>query len=301
MTKNAFITICGRPNVGKSSLINTLVGEKVAIVTNKPQTTRTKITGVVTDGDTQYVYIDTPGMHKPHTKLSEQMVKKVSDSVADVDLALFVVDVFTKAGTAEEDLVASFKQKRLPAICLINKTDALKQKDNLLEAIDFYSKFYDFETIIPISVHTGEGIDVLREEVKKYAEEGPHFFDEDSYTDQPERAIVAEIIREKILINMNDEIPHGTGVIIESMKERMGGGENPQPIMDISALIYCERKTHKGMLIGKNGTMLKKIGTQARLDMERFLDIKVNLECWIKVKEDWRNKEYNLKELGFNE
>lgn len=301
MTKNAFITICGRPNVGKSSLINTLVGEKVAIVTNKPQTTRTKITGVVTEGDTQYVYIDTPGMHKPHTKLSEQMVKKVSDSVADVDLALFVVDVFTKAGAPEEDLVASFKQKRLPAICVINKTDALRQKDNLLEIIDFYSRFYSFDAIIPISVHSGEGIDLLRAEVEKYAAEGPHFFDEDSYTDQPERAIVAEILREKILINMNDEIPHGTGVIIESMKERMGGGANPRPIMDISALIYCERKSHKGMLIGKNGSMLKKIGTEARLDIENFLDIKVNLECWIKIKEDWRNKEYNLKELGLNE
>lgn len=296
MTKNAFITLCGRPNVGKSSILNALVGEKVAIVTSKPQTTRTKITGILTRGDTQFVFADTPGMHRPQTKLSEQMVKRINESVAEVDAAVLTADASYPPGDTEKGLIAAFAARKMPAVLALNKSDLVKTKEDMLAVIAAYSELYNFEAIVPMSAKTGEGLEDLLDSVESFAAEGPHFFDGDSYTDQPERAIAAEIIREKILFNMHDEIPHGVGVIIEKMKDRP-----KSKIVDISALIYCEKSSHKGMIIGKGGTMMKKIASEARSDIERFLGTKVNLECWIKVKEDWRNKDFNLKELGLKD
>lgn len=293
-TRSAFVAIVGRPNVGKSSLLNQFVGEKVAIVSPKPQTTRTKITGVLTKEETQLVFIDTPGMHKPKTKLSEFMVKQVTQSVADVDVAILVTEATGPVTKAEEELLFRFKNTKMPAVLVLNKIDTLDKREDMLAKIDVFSKEYAFDAIIPISAKTGDGVNILLDEIMKYAEEGPHFFDDDAYTDQPERVIVAEIIREKILNNMEQEIPHGTAVSIESMKERPD-----KNLMDIEATIFCERDTHKGMLIGKNGTMLKKIGTEARKDVAEFLDIPINLQLWVKVKEDWRNKEGLIKHLGF--
>ncbi len=294
-TKSAFVAIVGKPNVGKSSLLNRLVGEKVAIVSNKPQTTRTRINGVLTKGETQYVFIDTPGLHKAKTKLSEYMVKQVADSVADVDVAVLVVEPKGEVTKAEQELIENFKTMRLPAILVINKIDLLSQKEQLLERISAYSKLHNFEAVVPMSAMTGEGTEDLFQELEAFACEGPHFFPDDAMTDQPERVIVGEIIREKLLNNMQEEIPHGTAVSVESMKER-----EDKPIIDIEAVIYCERDNHKGMIIGKNGQMLKKIASQAREEIEAFLDIKVNLQCWVKVREDWRNKETIIRYLGFN-
>lgn len=295
-TRSAFVAIVGRPNVGKSSLLNKLVGEKVAIVSAKPQTTRTKITGVLTKDDTQIVFIDTPGIHKPKTKLSEYMVKQVNQSVADVDLAVLVTEANTPITKVEEELLESLTARKMKAILAINKIDVLEQREEMLPKMDALSKLFNFDMIIPISARTGDGLDILLESIMKYAEEGPHFFDDDAYTDQPERVIVAEIVREKILNNMEQEIPHGTAVGIESMKER-----TEKEIIDIEATIYCERDSHKGMLIGKNGAMLKKIGSEARRDIEAFLDISINLQLWVKVKEDWRNKAGMIKHLGFKD
>lgn len=291
-TKSAFIAIVGKPNVGKSSLLNTLLGEKIAIVSSKPQTTRTRITGVLTEDIYQWVFLDTPGIHKPKTKLSSHMNKVVTDSVADVDLVLFVVEPMGKLTPEENSLIEQFKARRLPVILVINKTDLI-DKEQLLARIAEISALYDFEAVVPVSVTENEGISTLMDELRAHTEEGPHFFPEDTLTDQPERAIAAEIIREKILRNMRDEIPHGTAVSIEKMREREGGG-----ILDIEATIYCERDSHKGMIIGKGGAMLKKIGSDARADLEAFLDVKVNLKCWVKVRDDWRNSEKAIKQVG---
>ena len=289
-SKSAFITIVGRPNVGKSSLMNALVGEKIAIVSPKPQTTRNRITGVLTRGETQLVFLDTPGVHHARTKLGDYMNRQATGSVADVDLAVFVTEANRPLNEAEKNLLAGFRG--IPAIAVVNKIDLLDAPEQMLTKIAELADAYSFDEIVPISVLQNDGIDGLLEILLRYAEEGPHFFDDDAMTDQPERVIVAEIIREKILRNMRDEIPHGTAVTIERMEDR-------GRIVDIDATIYCERETHKGMLIGKKGEMLKRIGTQAREDAERFLGTKVNLQCWVKVKEDWRNREGLIKNFGY--
>lgn len=289
--KSAFIALVGKPNVGKSSLLNRLIGEKVAIVTNKPQTTRTKITGVLTREHTQLVFMDTPGMHKPKTALSQRMVKDINESVADVDLAVLVVEPTGELTKAELSLIEDFKRQELPAVAVVNKIDLLAKKSDMMPKLEALSAAYPFQAIIPISALTGDGVE---EELMKLflesAAEGPHYFPDDTLTDQPEKVICAEIIREKVLMNMFEEIPHGIAVTIEEMKER-----EDKPIMDMQAIIYCERKSHKGMVIGKNGSMLKEIASQARVDIEAFMAVKVNLQCWVKVKEDWRNEERMIR------
>lgn len=293
-TKTAFIAIVGRPNVGKSSLLNAIVGEKVAIVSDKPQTTRTRITGIYTKDDMQLVFIDTPGMHKPRTKLSEYMVKQVTNSVADVDAAVLVVEPEGAILKAEEDLIESFRQKKLPAILVINKIDTLPAKEKLMPRITAFMERFPFVAVVPLSAKCGDGLPALKDELVKFAMPSPFFFDEDAITDQPERLLIAEIVREKLLRCLYDEIPHGTAVSVERMKERDG-----QDIVDIDVQIYCERDSHKGMIIGKGGAMLKKIASNAREDMETFLGCKVNLQCWVKVREDWRNRENVIRSLGF--
>ena len=295
-TRSSFIAIVGRPNVGKSSLLNAMVGEKVAIVSDKPQTTRNRIVGILTRGETQLVFIDTPGMHKPRTKLSEFMVRQVRRSVADVDAAVLVTEPEKEVTKAERELLDNIKAMGIPAVLVINKIDTLKRREDMLEKMQALSAEYEFEAVVPLSALTGDGVDILLAELSQLAEEGPHFFDDDDFTDQPERVIAGEIIREKILNNMREEIPHGTAVSVESMKER-----EDKDIIDIDAVIYCERDSHKGMLIGKQGSMLKTIGSQAREEIEAFLDAKVNLKLWVKVKEDWRNKEGLIKQFGFTE
>ena len=295
-TKSAFIAIVGRPNVGKSSLLNALVGEKVAAVSAKPQTTRTRITGILTKDKTQFVFIDTPGLHKPRTKLADFMVKQVGESVSDVDLAVLVTEPKGEICAAEKELMQRFKDLHMPAILCVNKIDTLEHKEEMLEKIALFSKEFDFEQVVPISALQNDGIDILVSVLDGYAKPGPHYFADDSLTDQPERAIVAELIRERILVDLENEVPHGVAVSIESMKER-----EDKDIVDIEAMIYCEKDSHKGIIIGKKGAMLKKIGTEARSSIERFLDCRVNLQCWVKVKEDWRNREGLLRNFGFTE
>lgn len=296
MTKSAFIAITGRPNAGKSSLTNLLVGEKIAIVSEKPQTTRTKINGILTKGEIQYVFIDTPGMHKPRTRLSEEMVKSVRNSIEDVDVAILMIDATKQLSKIEETLADSFKSRKLKVILLINKVDLIKDKSSLLKIIDNASKLYDFEEIIPISVKKGINTELILPAVDKFAKESPHFFPDDLPTDQPEKIWLAEIVREKILRTMQEEIPHGVAVEIESLDEtKTNKGEN---IADIGVVIICEKASHKGMLIGKQGTVLKKIGSMAREDLEDYFGTKVNMKLWVKVKEDWRNKEGYILELG---
>lgn len=293
--KSAFVAIVGRPNVGKSSILNRLLGQKIAIVSSKPQTTRNRITGVLTEGEYQLVFFDTPGMHKPKNSLGKYMVRSVNESVGGVDCCLLVVEAGKEPGQTEISLIEKFKTLDMPAILAINKIDTLKEKDELMKQILAYSKLYDFEAVVPVSAQDGSGLDALLEELKKQSSEGGHFFDEDTLTDQPERVIVAEIIREKILRLCDKEIPHGTAVVIEKMKTRENG------ILDIDATIFCEKETHKRILIGKNGAMLKKISSFARQDIERFFDCKVFLQTWIKVKEDWRNRAQFLQNFGFDE
>lgn len=294
--RSAFVAIVGRPNVGKSSLLNRFVGEKVAIVSPKPQTTRTRITGVLTEGETQFVFIDTPGLHNPKTKLSEFMVKQIKDSVADVDVAVLVTEPLGKIHQTELDLLQRFRDLRLPAILAINKIDTVAKKDLMMEKIAAFSQLFNFEAVVPVSAMTGDGAEELLEEIGEYAAEGPHYFPDDAMTDQPERVIVAEIIREKLLNNLSDEIPHGTAVTVEQMIER-----EDKNIIDIHAVIYCEKDSHKGIIIGKQGAMLKKVASQARREIESFLDIKINLQCWVKVKEDWRNRIGVIRDLGFQD
>ena len=295
MTKTAFISIVGCPNVGKSSLLNIMLGQKVAIVSNKPQTTRTKIMGVLTNGDTQLVFTDTPGFHKPKNKLGEKMIKAVGDSISGVDAVLFVVEPEGELRAAEKELIERFKREKLPVVLAINKVDNVAEKEKLMAKILEMSSLYNFEAVVPISAIKGTNMDELVSELEKLAEESVFFFPEDTLTDQPERVIAAEIIREKILRNLDKEIPHGTAVSIEKMREREDGG-----IMDIDAVIYCEKDSHKGIIIGKKGAMLKKISTRAREDMERFFCCKINLQCWVKVKEGWRNKEGLIHNFGLD-
>ena len=295
MTKSAFVAIVGKPNVGKSSLLNLLVGEKIAIISDKPQTTRTRITGVLTEGETQLVFIDTPGLHKPKNKLGDYMVKQVTDSVGDVDCAVFVTDPLGEVTEAEMQLIENIRQLHLPAILVINKIDTLQNKEDMVKKMVTISGMYDFEEVVPISVYQKDGTELLLKLIQDQAQEGPHFFPNDTLTDQPEKVIVAEIIREKVLRNMSDEIPHGTAVVIERMRERPG-----KDIMDIDATILCEKSSHKGMIIGKQGSMLKKIASQSRQEIESFLETRVNLQCWVKIREDWRNSEFFIRDLGFN-
>ena len=293
-TKTAMITIAGRPNVGKSTLTNFLVGEKIAIVSNKPQTTRNRICGIVTHGHAQYVFVDTPGFHKPRTKLGDYMVNVTKNSIADVDLTILVVEPIPSVGPQEEGLIEQLKAKNCPVVLAINKIDTV-EKDKLLEVIATYSQYADFAAIIPISAKTGDGVDALLQECDKYAVESPFLFPEDVTTDQPERQVMAEIIREKLLWCLDREIPHGTAVEITKFSERDNG------IIDIDATIYCEKASHKGIIIGKGGEMLKKISSMARTDCERFMGTRVYLTTWVKFKENWRDSDFHVRNFGYSE
>ena len=293
ITKNAMITICGRPNVGKSTLTNRLVGEKIAIVTNKPQTTRNRICAVLNRGDTQLVVIDTPGIHKARTRLGDYMVKVAKESVAGVDAAVMLIEPIANIGPQEQELLDSLKQSGTPAILAINKIDTI-QKEELLAVIALYSSAYDFRAIVPISAKDGDGVDELLDEMAKFAQPGPQLFPEDMITDQPERQICAEIVREKLLLCLDKEVPHGTAVDVTRFTERDNG------IIDLDVTIYCEKASHKGIIIGKRGAMLKKIGELARTDIEAFMGTKVFLQTWVKVKENWRDSQSLLHNFGFD-
>ena len=294
ITKTAVVSVVGRPNVGKSTLTNKLVGQKVAIVSSKPQTTRTRITGLLNKNGTQYVFLDTPGLHKPRTQLGDYMCKVVTDTVSEVDAAMLVVEPIANIGPAEESLIAQIKAHHMPAVLVINKIDTVK-KEELLNVIATYAAAHEFEAVVPISARTGEGLDDLLGELSKYAIEGPQLFSEDMVSDQPERQLVAEIIREKMLRLLDREVPHGVAVGIERWHEREDG------LVEINAVIYCEKASHKGIIIGKQGAMLREIGKQARGDIERMLDAKVYLELWVKVKEGWRNNQYQMRNFGYEE
>ena len=293
-TKTAMITIAGRPNVGKSTLTNYLVGEKIAIVSNKPQTTRNRICGIVTREETQFVFVDTPGYHRSRTKLGDYMVSVARESIADVDATILVVEPVANVGGQEEDLIARIKASRSPAILAINKIDTV-EKEELLAVIAAYSQAADFDAIIPISAKTGDGVDALLDVCEKYAQPSPFLFPDDMTTDQPERQVMAEIIREKLLWTLDKEIPHGTAVEITKFSERDSG------IIDIDATIYCEKASHKGIIIGKQGAMLKKISSMARADCEKFMGTKVFLTTWVKVKENWRDSDFLVRNFGYSE
>ena len=293
-TKTAMITIAGRPNVGKSTLTNYLVGEKIAIVSNKPQTTRNRICGIVTRGNLQFVFMDTPGYHKARTKLGDYMVNTVRESISDVDATILVVEPIASIGVQEEALIERIRASRCPAILAINKIDTV-EKDKLLEVIAVYSAAGVFDAIIPISAKTGDGVEELLKECEKYAQEGPFLFPDDVTTDQPERQVMAEIIREKLLWCLDKEIPHGTAVEITTFSERDNG------IIDLDATIYCEKASHKGIIIGKHGDMLKKISSLARVDCEKFMGTKVYLTTWVKVKENWRDSDFLVRNFGYSE
>ena len=291
----AMITVCGRPNVGKSSLTNALVGEKVAIVSNKAQTTRNRIYGVVNRDDTQYILLDTPGLHKPKSALGDYMVKVVTSSLSDVDCALLLVEPIAHVGGPELALIERIKEEHLPAILCINKIDTVEPAE-LLPVIAAYNEAWDgFDAIIPISAHTGSGLDDLMKELRKYASEGPQLFPDGQTSDQPERQVVGEIVREKLLLCLDKEIPHGTAVEITKFSERDSG------VIDVDATIYCEKASHKGIIIGKQGAMLKKISTLARHDIEKFMGTKVYLETWVKVKENWRDNVNYVRSFGYND
>lgn len=295
MSKTAFVAIVGCPNVGKSSLLNRMLGQKVAIVTQKPQTTRTKIMGVLTKGETQLVFTDTPGYHRPKTKLGEKMIKAVGEGISGIDAALFVTEPEGDIRETELELLKRLKAEKAPVVLAINKIDTVKQKELLMEKILKFTSEFDFEAVVPVSALKEENIDVLLGELEKLAYESVHFFPDDTLTDQPERVLAGEIIREKMLLLLDKEVPHGVAVSIEKMRERPTGD-----IMDIEATIYCERESHKGIIIGKKGDMLKKISTRARTDMENFFQCKINLQCWVKVKEGWRNREGLIHNFGLD-
>lgn len=294
VTKSAIISIVGRPNVGKSTLLNKLVGAKIAIVSNKPQTTRTRITGVVSRGNCQFIFQDTPGLHKPRSRLGDYMVKVVRDTVSDVDIAALVVEPTPKIGPAEQELIDRMKEFHMPSILIINKIDTVKNED-LLAVIAAYSQVHAFDAVVPVSAVNETNLDILFEEFEKFAIEGPQLFPDDMLCDQPERQLAAEIVREKMLLLLDKEVPHGTAVAVERMKEREDG------LVEINATIYCEKKSHKGIIIGKQGAMLKKIGAQARVDIEELLDTRVFLQLWVKVKEDWRNNQYQMRNFGYED
>lgn len=292
MKKTGFIAIIGRPNVGKSTLLNSLVGEKLAIVSKKPQTTRNKITGILTNGETQYVFMDTPGMHTPKTKLGDRMVWETNSVFSGVDAAILMVEPIASCGDIERGLIEKIKANGLPSILVINKIDRTNP-EIIGDTIKAYSELYDFDAVVPLSAIKGRGTDALLSEVDRFMSEGEWFFPEDAITDQPERVIAAEVIREKLLRTLDDEVPHGTAVVIEEFKE----GER---LLKIRAEIFCERTSHKSIIIGKNGATLKLIGSRAREDLEKFFGIKVFLDLWVKVKENWRNSDVLLNNFGFN-
>lgn len=291
--KSAIVSVVGRPNVGKSSLVNALVGRKIAIVTNKPQTTRTRITGVANKGECQFVFLDTPGLHKPRSRLGDFMVKVIHETVTEVDIAALVVEPVAKPGPAELELIGKIKEFHMPAVLVINKIDTLPHQE-LLPVIAAYSELYEFQAVIPVSAKTGDGLPALLEEFEKYAVEGPQLFPDDMVCDQPEKQLIAEIIREKLLKLLDKEVPHGTAVEITQMEEREDG------IVELYATIYCEKASHKGIIIGNKGTMLKKCGQMSREDIEKLLGAKVFLELWVKVKEDWRNNMYQMRNFGYD-
>ncbi|MCI9392774.1 MAG: GTPase Era [Oscillospiraceae bacterium] len=291
--KTAMITIAGRPNVGKSTLTNALVGEKIAIVSPKPQTTRTRICGVVNQGDTQFVLLDTPGFHKARTRLGDYMVKVVRESVADVDGVCLLVEPIAKAGAPELALIDRVKEEHLPAVLVINKIDTV-EKAQLLEVMAAYSAVHAFDAIIPVSAQRKEGLDVLMAQLAQYAQPGPQLFPDGMTTDQPERQVVAEIVREKLLRNLDKEVPHGTAIEVTRFSERDSG------VIDLDVTIYCEKASHKGIIIGKNGAMLKKIASHAREDIERFMGAKVYMETWVKVKENWRDNVNYIRSFGYD-
>ena len=292
-TKNLFAAIIGRPNVGKSTLLNALLGEKISIVSSKPQTTRTKITGILTKGETQYVFIDTPGIHKPRTKLGDYMMEKAGEAAGEVDIILFLVEAGDKIGNTERELMKKFTVMHVPALLIVNKTDKSNARE-IGDTILRFSEAYDFAAVVPISAKNGENTDIIMEEIAKFAQEGPHFFPDDMLTDQPERVIASEIIREKALLTLSDEIPHGVAVAIEEFREGKG-------MLNIRAEIYCERASHKPIIIGKNGEKLKLIGSRARTDLESFFGEKVYLNLWVKVKENWRDKAALVSGFGYRD
>ena len=294
ISKTAMITICGRPNVGKSTLTNALAGEKIAIVSNKPQTTRNRITAVCQRGETQFVFLDTPGFHKPRARLGDYMVNVVRQSVADVDAVVLVVEPVASIGPQERELIASIKAADCPAVLAINKLDTV-EPEKLLAVIALYSEAYAFNAIVPISAKTGDGVEELLKELDKFAVESPALFPEGVTTDQPEKQVCAELIREKLLLNLERELPHGTAVEITRFSERDDG------IIDLEATIYCEKASHKGIIIGKHGAMLKKIGEDARKDIEEFMGTKVFLQTWVKVKEKWRDSNSLLRNFGYTD
>ena len=293
-TKTAMITIAGRPNVGKSTLANALVGEKIAIVSHKPQTTRNRICAIVDRGDTQLVFIDTPGFHRPRTKLGDYMVNIVNQSVADVDAVILLVEPIANVGPQEQELIEKIREAKVPAILVINKIDTV-EKETLLPVIAAYKDLLDFTDVIPISAKWHDGLDSLMQVCENFAQPGPFMFPEGISTDMPEKQVMAEIIREKLLWNLEKEIPHGTAVEITKFSERDDG------IIDLDATIYCEKASHKGIIIGKHGAMLKKIGELARQDIERFMGTKVYLQTWVKVKENWRDSAALLRNFGFTD
>lgn len=294
--KTAMVTVCGRPNVGKSSLTNALVGEKIAIVSNKPQTTRNRIYGIVNRGDTQYVLLDTPGLHKARSRLGDYMVKVVRESLAEVEAALLLVEPIPHVGEPEKILIQRIQEEKLPAVLCINKIDTVVRKDDLLAVIAAYSEYYpDFEAIIPISARTGDGLDELMTQLSRYAQEGPQLFPDGMTTDQPDQQVCAETVREKMLLCLDKEIPHGTTVEVTRFTERDSG------IIDLDVTIYCEKASHKGIIIGKQGAMLKKISTLARQDIEKFMGTKVYMEVWVKVKENWRDNMNFMRQQGYDD
>ena len=293
--KSGIITLCGRPNVGKSTLINTLVGEKVAIVTNKPQTTRNRICGILTRGESQFVFVDTPGLHKARTRLGDYMVNVVRESVADVDAVALLVEPIPNIGEPEAQLIARVKPLGCPAVLVINKADTLERKDKLLEVIQLYSQEHDFQAVVPISAKTGEGVEELLGVLEGFLPDGPQLFPEDMTSDQPERQMMGEILREKLLLSLDKEIPHGTAVEITRFVER------EDEVIEVEATVYCEKNSHKGIIIGKGGAMLKKISTLARQDMERFMGTKVYLQTWVKVKENWRDNPAAIQNFGYHQ
>ena len=293
MTRTGFIAIVGRPNVGKSTLLNSIIGEKVAIVSKKPQTTRNRITGIHTVGEDQFVFLDTPGLHKPRTKLGDFMVKTTNDTIGGVDGVILVVEAREEVGDIEAQLINGIKSKGVGAILVINKIDAVRP-ENIAKTIKAYADMYDFDSVIPVSAKNGKGVEIVVDECKRYLSESNWFFSDEIVTDQPERQMVAEIIREKLLRTLDEEIPHGTAVAIEEWKENRG-------TVSIRAEIYCEKTTHKGIIIGKNGATIKRIGTHAREDIEGLLDTKVFLDLYVRVKENWRESEFNIANLGYTE
>lgn len=296
MSKTAFVTIAGRTNAGKSSLLNAIVGEKIAAVSSKSQTTRTRITGIRNINDVQLVFFDTPGLHKPVNKLSEHMLNTVKESVSDIDAVLFVQDCTKKINEYEVNLLKSLNKSYMPVILVLNKIDLLKNKEELAAVISDLNSKADFQSVIPVSVTENNGIDIVIDEIISIAADSVHYFPDDMITDQPEKVLAAEMIREKLLELLKDEVPHGIAVGVEQMSER-----DDKDILDISAVIYCERDSHKGIIIGKGGSMLKKASTAARMELEDFFQIKVNLQCWVKVKEDWRNREGLIRSFGLSD